>query len=546
MVYFMDMKVGKKSKRNSNKYVTKLEYDVLHKKYDQAVEAYNSLLYQIKQLQRVQFGSTSERFVEIIDGQQSLFEDQELVDFSNLEEDDDSEDNTDRSGSRDNPNDKERTRKKKSHISDYDHLPTREEVILADESEKKCECGCEKKRVGFEEKWYLNYIPATFEQILSKREKVSCPKCKEKIITAKPEPHILPKSVASIALLAHVVISKIIDRQPLYHLEKYWLERFGVKISRQTLAKWVIASSKKLMPLVNLIKEEIISYHLSTIDATSIQVLKEEGRKATTLSSMYCIRGGPPDKRGILYEYNAKKHKSYVERIYDEFKGVIQSDAQDIFVNLDKKDDINMSYCNAHARRKFEPIAKASSSKGIAYKSMMYFKKLYKIEAMAKKEKLSVKERLKLRQEESKPIINEFHSFLKQSKEMVLPQSPLGNAIQYSLKYWEGLTRFLNDGELEIDNNDTEREIKVLVMARKNFLFAYSVEGAEALGIYFSIIQSSRAHGIEPEKYLTTIFKEIPLCKSIKDYEKLLPWNIKHRLNKKIQTTEIKKERMVA
>ena len=343
-----------------------------------------------------------------------------------------------------------------------------------------------------------------------------------------------------------MLLVKLSTGNRIYHLEKYWLERFGVKISRQTLAKWVIASSKKLMPLVNLIKEEITSYHLSTIDATSIQVLKEEGRKATTTSSMYCIRGGPPDKRGVLYEYNYKKHKSYVEEVYDEFKGVIQSDAQDIFVNLDKKDGINMSYCNAHARRKFEPIAKASSAKGIAYTSMMYFKKLYKIEAKAKKEKLSVKKRLKLRQEESKPIADEFHTFLKQSKEMVLPQSPLGNAIQYSLKYWEGLTRFLNDGELEIDNNDTEREIKVLVMARKNFLFAYSVEGAEALGIYFTLIQSARAHGIEPERYLTTIFKEIPLCKSIEDYEKLLPWNIKHRLNKKTQNTENTTTRMVA
>ena len=161
--------------------------------------------------------------------------------------------------------------------------------------------------------------------------------------------------------------------------QKYWLERFGVKTSRQTLARWVISSSKKLMPLVNLIKEEINSYYLSTIDATSIQVLKEEGRKSTIDSSMYCMRGGPPDKRGVLYEYNAKSHKAYIEGIYDEFQGYIQSDAQDVFVNLDKKKGISMSYCNAHARRKFEPIAKASTAKGIAYTSMMYFKKVRKI-----------------------------------------------------------------------------------------------------------------------------------------------------------------------
>ena len=101
----------------------------------------------------------------------------------------------------------------------------------------------------------------------------------------------------------------------------------------------------------------------------------------------------------------------------------------------------------------------------------------------------------------------------------------MGKAIAYRLNHWEGLTRFLDHGELEIYNNATEREIKVLVMARKNFLFSYSVEGAEALGIYFSVIQSARVHGLEPESYLTAVFKSIPLCKTYEDYAALLPWN---------------------
>ena len=166
----------RKNIKNRNKYVSKLEHDLLQKKYDQSVEAYNSLLHQVRQLQRAQFGSTSERFTELFDGQQALFEEQELVDESKLENEDDSEEEPKQSSSTDKPNDGKGTRKKKSHISDYNHLPTREEIILADESERQCECGCEKQRVGFEEKWFLNYIPATFERILSKKEKVSCPK----------------------------------------------------------------------------------------------------------------------------------------------------------------------------------------------------------------------------------------------------------------------------------------------------------------------------------------------------------------------------------
>ena len=527
------MNIGKNIKDTSQEYVSKKDLDLLQEKYTHLLESHEFLLHQFKQLQRARFGSKSERFTDLFDGQQPLFEEKELIDFSKLDDDDDTD-------TKDDTPVKEHTRKLRNHISNYDHLPTREEIISVDQSEKTCKCGCKKQHVGFETKWILHYIPAIFERILQKREKLSCPKCKDGIITEKPEPHILPKAGVSVELLAYIVMSKFIDRQPLYHLEKYWDERFGVKISRQTLARWIIESSKKLMPLVNLIKEEIMNYHLSTIDATKIQVLKEEGRKATTASSMYCIRGGPPDKKGVLYDYNAKKHKLYIESLYDEYKGAIQSDAQDIFVNLDNKEDIEMSYCNAHARRKFEPIAKTTKAEGLAYTAMRYFKKLYKIEARAKKAEMSVEERLELRQAESKPIVDEFHKWLLHSKELVLPQSSLGKALQYSLKYWEGLTRFLNDGEIDIDNNATEREIKVLVMARKNFLFAYSVEGVEALAIYFTMIQSARANNIEPGEYLTSIFKEIPLCKTIEDYDALLPWNIKSRLNKET------KERMVA
>jgi len=241
----------------------------------------------------------------------------------------------------------------------------------------------------------------------------------------------------------------------------------------------MIESAKNLMPLVNL--------------------LKEAGRKATTASSMYCIRGGPPDKRRVLLEYNAQKHKQFVDDLYADYRGLIQSDAEVIFVTLGDKEGITVSLCNAHARRKFEPIAKASKTNGTAYQAMRYFRRLYKIEAKAKKRR--------------------------GAKSCVLPQSALGKAIAYRLNHWEGLTRFLDHGELEIDNNATEREIKVLVMARKNVLFSYSVEGAEALGIYFSVIQSARAHDLEPESYLTAVFKAIPLCKTYEDYAALLPWN---------------------
>ncbi len=291
---------------------------------------------------------------------------------------------------------------------------------------------------------------------------------KDNVRVGVKSPHILPKSGASAELLAHIVITKLIDRQPLYYMEQYWLERFKVNIRRQPLARWMIESAKKLMPLVNLLKEEILSYHLSTIDATKIQVLKEEGRNATTASSMYCIRGGPPDKRRILLEYNAQKHRQFVDDLYAEYRGLIQSDAEVIFVKLGDKEGITVSLCNAHARRKFEPIAKASKTNGTAYPAMRYLRRHYRIEVKAKRLGLTDEQRYELRQRESRPIIMERHKFLLHSKSCVLPQSALGKAIAYSLNHGIGLTLLLDHGEFEIDNNATEREIKVLVMARKN------------------------------------------------------------------------------
>jgi|TARA_B100002049_G_C16060748_1_gene367934 transposase len=515
------MNQAQNNPKNKGDVVPKKDYDLLEKKYQHSVESYDQLLHQFKQLQRAKFGSKSERFTEIFDGQQALFESKEL-EGSQFDSDEDDDDDPDPKGGIPV---KGHSRQSKNKISSYDHLPTKEEIIPVDSSDKVCSCGCQKTVVGYEAKWILCHRPAQFSRLCQKREKVSCPRCKDGISTAASVPHILPKSEVSEDLLAHIVISKCIDRQPLYHMEKYWNERFGVKISRQTMARWVIDSSKRLMPLVNLFKETILDYHLSTIDATKLQVLKEEGRNPTISSYMYCIRGGPPNKRAIIYDYNATQQKVFVETLYSDYQGYIQSDAERIFVNLEQQDGITMSYCNAHARRKFEPLARASTSKGLAYTAMMYFKTLYKIEAKAKAEKMSYEARLALRQEKSKPIVDQFHQWLIQAKELSLPQSPLGKAIAYSLNHWAGLTQFLENGEAEIDNNATEREIKVLVMARKNFLFANSVEGADALGIYFSMIQTARAHNVEPGSYLAATFKAIPRCKSFDDYEDLLPWN---------------------
>ena len=175
-------------------------------------------------------------------------------------------------------------------------------------------------------------------------------------------------------------------------------------------------------------------------------------------------------------------------------------------------------------------ILKANKGKHALSKEVLkMYQDLYKIERLAKEEKMTPDQRFALRLEKSKPILTKLYNWLITHKEKVFPKSPLGQAMAYVLNQWEGLQVFLTDGRLEIDNNATERDIKPFVIARKNFLFACTQAGADALGVHFSLILTARLHGLNPLDYYTQILQQIPLCdpSSFEDYEKLLPWNFK-------------------
>ncbi len=218
---------------------------------------------------------------------------------------------------------------------------------------------------------------------------------------------------------------------------------------------------------------------------------------------------------------------------FADFKGILHSDADPFFNDLTASADINLSYCNAHSRRKFEPIAKAVKTDNIAHHAMRVYRQLYKIERYAKNNHLTSDERYQLRLEKAKPILDEFKLWLDKVYPTLLPKSPLGKAVAYTIKHWDGLIRYLDDVRLEFDNNLTEQVIKMFVIIRKNFLFANSIAGAKALCAHMSILRTAITNGLEPYQYLKTLFDEIPKCKTVEDYESLLPWNVQlnDRLN---------------
>ena len=495
------------------------ENQLLKSRLEQYAEAYDRLQHQVKELLRHRFGSKSERYVDRDHPQEDLFannpeERTELEALQKAEEQKTTEVSA-------------HQRKAKKSLKDLD-LPVRIEIIPVKEEDKQCACGEMKTVIRYETKLLLHYQPAVYELIEQKREVVACSKgCEHSIQTAPAPRHILPKAKVTEELLSFLIVSKMDDRQPLYHLEKQLQERYQIDISRETMARWLIALIAPLQPLYNLMKDDVISYDIASCDATTLQVLKEPNRLAQTKSYVYCMRGGPPGKEVVLYDYNEAEHKEYIKHWFEGFRGYIEVDADPFFDTLMNQEGIDEVNCNAHARRKFEPIAQAAKHKGLAKEAMRYYKQLYQIERQAKEEKLSAQQRQELRLTKSKPLLDELHRWLLESKLKALPQSPLGKAIQYCLNHWSGLTRYLEDGRLSFDNNAMERKIKPFVIARKNFLFAATQPGADALCMHFSLVQTAKNHGLDPYHYYVKILKEIPHCQTVEDYEKLLPWNLK-------------------
>jgi transposase len=489
----------------------KAELTLFQKRCEQYSQAYDLLKEQIKEMQRHRFGKRSERYIDPEHPQLDLFQDNTLL-FSNAE-----------AAGEQLPDEISQvaahTRKKKK-LNSKD-LPRRIEIIPL-----PCSCGACKTVIRYETKESIHYQPCVIEIIEQRREVAACPKgCDGSIMTAPAPLHILPKIKATAEFLAFLVVSKLDDRQPLYHLERQLSERHGIDCSRQTMARWLIDLMTPLRPMYNLLKDRVIDYDVASCDATTLQVLNEPGRPAETKSYVYCIRGGPPKESVILYDYNDVEHKQFVYDWFVGFEGYLHVDG-DNFFDLVGSENASIVNCNAHARRKFEPIARANKGKGIAKEALRFFKELYKVEREAKNNQLTPELRYQLRQKKSKPLMEQFKAWLDKIYPTLLPKSSLGNAVNYCIKYWSGLVRFLEDGRLEIDNNLTEQEIKPLVIARKNFLFCSSVEGARALCMHFGFVRTAKLHGLDPYHYYVMLLKNIPYCNTAEDYEKLLPWNI--------------------
>lgn len=417
---------------------------------------------------------------------------------------------------------KSHTRKKhpvRSPLPSY--LPR--EVVLHDisDAEKVCHCGEYLVRIGEESSEQLKYIPAKISVIQHVRPKYACKPCQENVKIASMPALLLPKSIATPELVAHIIISKYCDHIPLYRQEAIW-QRMEVDMPRSSLCGWILKIAELCKPLVKLLQQRIVFYDYAQVDETTVQVLNEIGRDNQAKSYMWVYRGGC-DKPSIVYEYQETRGGYHAQQFLAEFKGYLQSDAFSGYNWALNDNNIISIGCHAHARRPFAELAKSNKNSGLSHEALKFYRKLYAVEKEARDNQVSAEVRYQLRQEKSVPVLAAFKKWLDHHLPKTSEQGAIGKAIRYCISHWNELNNYLKDGRVEIDNNLVENAIRPFALGRKNWLFNASPSGAKAGAIFFSLIETCKANNIEPYQYFCAILNRIRACKSDEDYCKLLP-----------------------
>lgn len=444
-------------------------------------------------------------------------------------------------------------------------LAKRRYVITLPESERICDrCGTAMKKVRVQVSERLVHIPS-YEYIeIVEKEVYECPACVNDddtpVTKIASDRQIIERSIATPELLAHVFMGKYQRHTPFYCQEESYNWQ-GINLSRQNMCSWQQKVYKALLPLESLLRTELKKGKYLQMDETPLEVLKvnedevraeywDEGppqKKETEKEKsgtqkkcyMWVVRGGEEAHPVHLYNFRWTRSGKNVLEFLEGFTGsVLQSDgytgydsAVDFWNREHPGHSITHSNCNVHARRYFADAVKATGSK-TAKEAVRIYEEIFtaenRLRGLFSQNKISEAEFLRLRREKVKPVFEKFHTWLleKQQTVAILNSSKTSEAINYCLKRWEKLTNYLDYSFLTPDTNAAERAIKPFVMARKNFLFSGSGIGARSTCFMFTLIETAKANGINPEDYMRCLFEKAPYAWTDEDWQQLLPWNI--------------------
>ncbi len=367
-------------------------------------------------------------------------------------------------------------------------LPRETRIIDVAAADKVCPCcNGDLHRIGEEKSEQLEYIPASLKVIETLRPKYACRQCEKNnsttpIIIAPVPASPIPKSMATPSLLAHIISNKYQFALPLYRQEMVF-QQLNIDLNRKTLSNWMMRSAAVLESLLLRLKTKQLAQQVLHADETPVIVIADENQKSYMW--VYCSGGDSPDPNSTLKN------------------------------------------CMAHVRRKFIEAQKVQvkGKVGRADWAVAHIQKLYRVEAQLAGK--TFEEKYTLRQQYTVSLLTEFKTWLDKSAQQVAPKTTLGMAVAYTLRQWGKLTTYTQHGQLSIDNNRAERAIKPFVIGRKNWLFSNTASGAKASAILYSVIETAKANGLNPVKYVELLLTEIPRRNSGDDLENLMPWVVK-------------------
>jgi transposase len=379
-----------------------------------------------------------------------------------------------------------------------------------------CRCGCQLRRIGEDVAEKLDYVPGVFSVERHIRGKWACAHC-ETLIQAPVAAHVIDKGIPTTGLLAQVLVAKFADHLPLYRQEAIF-GRAGLAIPRSTLGAWVGSCGVQLQALVDALKDDILTHSVVHADETPVKMLKPGTGKTHRAYLWAYAAGAFEDTKAVVYDFCESRAGENAKAFLGDWKGGLVCDDFSGYKQL-MAQGVTEVGCLAHARRKFFDLHAGNKSQ-IAHSALEQIGRIYDIEREVKE--LTANERQRIRQEKTKPMLDALHEWMLLNRQKITDGSATAKALDYSLRRWDALTRFVDDGQLPVDNNHIENQIRPIAIGRNNWLFAGSLRAGKRGAAVMSLIQSAKLNGHDPYTYLKDVLTRLPTQRASQIHE-LLP-----------------------